>query len=117
VDTFVLIDLRTGLIIVRTPGSLVIIDTRIDRLTGILRPGQVITVTASGFPGGTPVTVTFDNPAVTLGTFPTDGGGNLQATVQIPANAVPGLRTITATGGGVTRTITGYLMPERLPLR
>ncbi len=111
----VLIDVRTGAIFVRIPGSIILID--IDRppvgiTIIIVEPGGPFTVTGTGFPPGAALTVTFDNPAVTLATPTADGGGNFTVRVNAPANAAPGVHQVTTTGGGVSLPQAVYVIPR-----
>jgi hypothetical protein len=110
----VLVDLRDLAIFVRIPGSIVIID--IDRpaagvLVLVFEAGQRARLTGRNWPPGTAVTVTFDNPPVTLATVNADGAGNIAADVVIPAGATPGPHTVTFTGGGFTVAQTIYVIP------
>ena len=113
--TLVLIDIVTGAIFVRIPGSIVIID--IDRLPAgtiliVVEPGGPARITGANWPPGTVVTITFDNPAVTLGTATADGAGNIAADVRIPDNAAPGVHTVTISGGGFNVPQTVYVIPR-----
>jgi hypothetical protein len=110
----ILIDIRTGAIFVRIPGSLVIIDIDLPP-TGvaiiIVEPGGPFTVTGVRFPPGAALTVVFDNPPVTLGTPTADGAGNFAIQVIAPAGAAPGVHQVTTTGGGVSLTQPVYVIP------
>jgi hypothetical protein len=110
----VLIDIRTGAVFVRIPGSIIIID--IDRpalgiVIIIVEPGGPFTVTGTGFPPGAALTVTFDNPAVTLATPAADGAGNFTVRVNAPVGAAPGIHQVTTTGGGVSLPQPVYVIP------
>ena len=113
--TLVLIDITTGAIFVRIPGSIVIID--IDRppdgtVLVIVEPGGPARITGANWPPGTAVTITFDNPAVLLGTATADGAGNIAADVTIPIEAAPGVHTVTIAGGGFSVPQTVYVIPR-----
>jgi hypothetical protein len=113
--TIVLVDIVTGAIFVRIPGSIVIID--IERppdgtVLVIVEPGGPARITGVNWPPGTQVTITFDNPPVTLGTATADGAGNIAADVTIPLDAVPGVHTVTIAGGGFTVTQPVYVIPR-----
>lgn len=113
--TIVVVDVTTGAIFVRIPGSIVIID--IDRppagtILIIVEPGGPARITGANWPPGTPVTITFDNPAVTLATVNADGAGNIAADVVIPDTAAPGIHTVTIAGGGFTVPQTVYVIPR-----
>jgi len=106
-------------VFVRIPGGLVIID--IDRPGAgvtllMFEAGQPARLTGRNWPPGTAVTVTFDNPAVTLSTVNADGAGAITADVTIPAAATPGPHTVTFTGGGFAVNQTIYVIP-RAPAR
>jgi hypothetical protein len=111
----VLVDVTTGAIFVRIPGSLVLID--IDRppdgiVLVIVEPGGPARITGANWPPGTPVTITFDNPAVLLGTATADGAGNIAADVTIPLEAAPGVHTVTIAGGGFSVPQAVYVIPR-----
>ncbi|MEY2478070.1 MAG: hypothetical protein QOG87_3385 [Actinomycetota bacterium] len=114
VGPLVLIDARTGQPFVRIPGSIVITD--IDRPpTGItiivVEPGGLFTVSGTRWPAGTALTVTFDNPAVTLGTPTADGAGNFAIAVTAPREAAQGLHQVAISGGGVSINQPVYVIP------
>jgi uncharacterized protein DUF6777 len=111
----VLVDATTGIIFVRIPGSVVIID--IDRpaagvILVIVEPGGRARITGANWPPGTAVTINFDNPAVTLATVNADGAGNIAADVTIPDTAAPGVHTVTITGGGFSVPQAVYVIPR-----
>jgi hypothetical protein len=110
----ILIDVTTGAVFVRIPGSLVLIDINLPP-TGvaiiIVEPGGPFTVTGVRFPPGAALTVVFDNPAVTLATPTADGAGNFAVQVTAPATATPGVHQVTTTGGGVTLAQPVYVIP------
>jgi len=110
----VLVDVTTGGVFVRIPGSLVLIDIN-QPPTGvaiiIVEPGGPFTVTGVRFPPGATLTVVFDNPAVTLGLATADGGGNFAIQVTAPATATPGVHQVTTTGGGVSLAQPVYVIP------
>ncbi|HZN15854.1 MAG TPA: DUF6777 domain-containing protein [Acidimicrobiales bacterium] len=111
----ILVDIRDLAIFVRLPGSIVIIDLDRGELTGglvVLEAGQRARLTGRNWPAGTAVTLTFDNPAVTLATVNADGAGSIAADVTIPPAAAPGQHTVTFTGGGFTVTQTVYVIPR-----
>jgi hypothetical protein len=114
----ILIDIRTGAVFVRIPGSLVLIDIDLPP-TGvaitIVEAGGPFTVTGVRFPPGAALTVVFDNPAVTLATPTADGAGNFAIQVTAPAGAAPGVHQVTTTGGGVSLTQPVYVIPPAVP--
>lgn len=69
-------------------------------------PGQQITVTFTGMPPNTLITFTFQPGPIVVGTAMSDASGTATLTFTIPAGTAPGLHTISASGGGVTRSIT-----------
>ncbi len=110
----VLVDVATGAIFVRIPGSIILID--IDRppdgvVLVIVEPGGPARITGANWPPGTAVTITFDNPAVLLGNATADGAGNIAANVTIPLEAAPGVHTVTIAGGGFSVPQTVYVIP------
>jgi hypothetical protein len=114
VGPLVLIDARTGLPFVRIPGSIVITD--IPRPpTGItiivVEPGGLFTVSGTRWPAGTQLTVTFDNPAVTLGTPVADGAGSFGIAVTAPREAAQGLHQVAISGGGLSINQPVYVIP------
>ena len=111
---FVLVDVNTLAVFVRIPGGVVIVD--IDRPAAgvgllVFEAGQPALLSGRNWPPGTAVTVTFDNPAVTLATVNADAAGNLAAPVTIPAAATPGPHAVTFTGGGFAVNQTIYVVP------
>jgi hypothetical protein len=111
----VLVDIANGLVFVRIPGSIVVID--IDQpppgaTVAVVAPGGLATVRGENWPPGTPVTITFDNPAVTLGTATATGGGSVSAEVTVPANAAVGVHQVTIAGGGLTAAQPLYVIPR-----
>jgi hypothetical protein len=114
----VLVDVRSGLIFVRIPGSVVIID--IDRpaegeTLAIVEPGGNATITGTNWPPGTPVTMTFDNPPVNLGAATADGGGNFTATVTVPLEATLGVHKVAIDGGGFAAAQRVFVVPKGVP--
>jgi hypothetical protein len=69
-------------------------------------PGGTITATVTGMPPNTLVTFTFQSAPVVVGTAMSDASGTATLTFTIPAGIAPGVHTISASGGGVTKTIT-----------
>jgi hypothetical protein len=59
-----------------------------------LVPGQTITVTGSGYPPGSEVTITLSPGGIELGTATADDQGNFSETFVIPADLEPGAYTI-----------------------
>ncbi|MGQ0573779.1 MAG: DUF6777 domain-containing protein [Pseudonocardia sp.] len=108
IGAIILVDLRGGVTIVRVPGSP---DVVIPQLPPLLRPGDPVAVAGRGFPPGTRVTITYDDPALTLATVAADGAGNVSTNVAIPAASTRGLHVVTATGGGVTNLLYVYVLP------
>jgi hypothetical protein len=111
----VLVDIVNGLVFVRIPGSIVIID--IDQpppgaTIAVVPPGGLATVRGQNWPPGTPVTITFDNPAVTLGTATATGDGNVAADVTVPETAAVGVHQVTIAGGGLTAAQPLYVIPR-----
>ena len=58
-------------------------------------PGQTITVTGSGYPANSVVTVTIGG--IELGTVTTDDSGNFSKTFQVPDSVAPGTYSIGCT--------------------
>ena len=108
IGAIILVDLDRGVTIVRVPGGR---DVVLAQLPPLLRPGDPVQVTGRLFPPGTLVTITYDAPAVTLGTATADGGGTFSTAVPIPAESTRGLHVVTAAGGGVTNLLTVYVLP------
>jgi hypothetical protein len=109
IGSIILVDLTRGVIIIRQPG-IVIVDLIIPTLPPLLRPGDPVVITGRLFPPGTLVTITYDNPALTLGTVTADGAGNVNTTVAIPAASTVGLHQVTAAGGGVSNVLLVYVL-------
>ena len=111
----ILIDIITGRPFGRIPGSILIIDIE-QPAQGVnvivVEPGGPARITGANWPPGTVVTITFDNPAVVLGTTTADGAGNIAADVTIPIDAAPGPHTVTMAGGGFTVPQTIYVVPR-----
>jgi uncharacterized protein DUF6777 len=110
----VLIDPRTGLPFARVLGSVIVID--LDRPAAgatviVVEPGGPFTVTGSRFPPGSALTVSWDDPAVTLATPTADGAGNVAVTVNAPAATAIGPHRVTVVGGGVSLVQTVYVIP------
>ena len=74
-------------------------------------------MTGSRFPPGTPITLTWDNPPVTLANITADGGGNFSVQVTCPPGAPVGVHQVTATGGGFTLAQPVYAIPPAPPVR
>ena len=111
----VLVDIVNGLVFVRIPGSIVVID--IDQpppgaTIAVVPPGGQATVRGENWPPGTPVTITFDNPAVTLGTATATGSGTIAADVTVPEAAAVGVHQVTIAGGGLTAAQPLYVIPR-----
>ena len=62
-----------------------------------LVPGQTITVTGSGYPANTQVTITQSPGGIELGTVTTDDNGAFSETFVIPATVTPGAYSISCT--------------------
>ena len=109
----ILVDLRTGVPFTRLPGSIVIIDLdqlRPGQVIAVAVPGGPVTITGSRWPPGTALTLTFDNPAVTIARATADGAGNFAVTATVPLGALPGPHQVTITGGGFTVVTTVYVV-------
>jgi len=110
-----LLDLITGLVFARIPGTITVID--IDdppqgMTIAVVPPGGPVTIRGVNWPPGTPVTITFDDPAVTLGTATAGGGGTITAAVTVPPTAPLGVHQVTIAGGGFTTTQALYVIPS-----
>lgn len=64
--------------------------------------GETVSVTGSGFPANTTVTLTLHSTPAALGTVRTDANGSFRDSVTIPASASAGDHTIVASSGSVT---------------
>lgn len=72
-------------------------------------PGQLVTISGSGFAARTTLTMTFNSHPRSLGTAQSDAAGAFRVSVQIPNDAEDGRHTITVTGlnsQGGTHTVT-----------
>jgi hypothetical protein len=115
---FILIDSPTGSIFLRIPGGIADINRPPVGVTiQLCEPGGPFGVTGSRFPPGTPITLTWDNPPVTLANVTADGGGNFSVQVTCPPGAPIGVHTVTATGGGFTLAQPVYAIPPAPPPR
>ena len=63
-------------------------------------PGGPFVVTSQCFRPGSTVTITFDNPAVTLGTLVANANGVATGTFTAPAGSSTGTHRVTSTGTG-----------------
>jgi hypothetical protein len=115
---FILIDSPTGSIFLRIPGGIADTERPPTGVTiQLCEPGQPFGVTGSRFPAGTPITLTWDNPPVTLANVTADGGGNFSEQVTCPPGAPVGTHQVTATGGGFTLAQPVYVIPPAPPVR
>ena len=64
----------------------------------ILRPGQLVTLTGSGFSPNVELTITFHSTPVTVGKTTTNAQGAFVATVAVPAKAAAGTHHFEASG-------------------
>ncbi|MGD0995330.1 MAG: hypothetical protein ABR909_07380 [Candidatus Bathyarchaeia archaeon] len=81
------------------------------------QPGDVITISGSGFAVNSPMTATFDGTSVTLsGTTTTDDTGSFKATFTVPATATPGSYTVNATDNQGTSAPATFVVPMPLVL-
>lgn len=110
IGAIIIVDLGRGLVIIRQPGALVR-DSVITVLPALLRPGDPVLITGRLFPPGTPVTIVYDVPNVTLGIVNADGAGTLNTRVAVPAESAPGLHQVTAEGGGARNVLPIYVLP------
>ena len=115
----VLVDILNGNAFARVPGSITIID--IDQPPAgvnpaVVEPGGNANITGSNWPPGTPITMTFDNPAVTVGTATADGAGAFAADVAIPLNASIGVHQVGIAGGGFATSQPVYVIPKGVPV-
>jgi hypothetical protein len=109
---FIMIDSPTGSIFLRIPGLGIDINRPPTGVTiQLCEPGGPFGVTGSRFPPGTPITLTWDNPPVTLANVTADGGGNFSVQVTCPPGAPIGVHQVTATGGGFTLAQPVYAIP------
>lgn len=72
-------------------GPLGVSDTTLD-------PGSPVTVSGSGFDPGSRVRITIESTPRTLTIVTVDGGGDVTATVKIPADISAGTHTLRAIG-------------------
>jgi len=115
---FILIDSPTGSIFLRIPGGIADTERPPTGVTiQLCEPGQPFGVTGSRFPAGSPITLTWDNPPVTLANVTADGAGNFSEQVTCPPGAPVGTHQVTATGGGFTLTQPVYVIPPAPPPR
>ncbi|MGX7678007.1 Ig-like domain repeat protein [Jatrophihabitans sp. DSM 45814] len=63
-----------------------------------LKPGQVITLAASGFVPNETVTEVVHSAPVTIGTTHADASGNVTTTITLPTNLAPGNHTLVLQG-------------------
>ena len=81
------------------------------------QPGDVITISGSGFAVNSPMTATFDGTSVTLsGTTTTDDTGSFTATFTVPATATPDSYTVNATDNQDTSAIATFVVPMPIVL-
>jgi len=115
---FIMIDSPTGSIFLRIPGGIADLNRPPTGVTiQLCEPGQPFGVTGSRFPPGTPITLTWDNPPVTLANVTADGGGNFSEQVTCPPGTPVGTHQVTATGGGFTLVQPVYVIPPAPPPR
>jgi hypothetical protein len=115
---FILIDSPTGSIFLRIPGGIADINRPPTGVTiQLCEPGGPFGVTGSRFPPGTPITLTWDNPPVTLANITADGGGNFSVQVTCPPDTPIGVHQVTATGGGFTLAQPVYAIAPAPPRR
>jgi hypothetical protein len=77
-----------------TPAPLTISDS-------VVVPGQPVTVSGEGAEPGATVVITFASDPVVVATTTADSDGRFAASFKVPADATPGLHTVTATSNGV----------------
>lgn len=86
-----------------------VIDLRLELQHAERAPGQTQVATADGFSPGEQVTFTLASTPVALGTITADDSGRARLTFSVPADASPGVHTVTATGvsgsAGATFTV------------
>jgi len=110
IGAIIIVDLGRGVVIIRQPGTL-IRDGVITVLPALLRPGDPVLITGRQFLPGTPVTIVYDVPNVTLGIVNSDGAGTVSTSVAVPGESSPGLHQITAEGGGARNILPIYVLP------
>jgi hypothetical protein len=110
IGAIIIVDLGNGLIIIRQPGAL-LRDGVVAVLPALLRPGDPVVITGRQFPPGTPVTIVYDVPNLTLAVVNSDGAGIVSTTVGVPAASSPGLHLVTAEGGGARNVLPIYVLP------
>jgi hypothetical protein len=110
IGAIIIVDLGGGVVIIRQPGTL-IRDGVIAVLPALLRPGDPVVITGRQFPPGTPVTIVYDVPNLTLGIVNSDAAGTVSTSVAVPAESSPGLHQVTAEGGGARNILPIYVLP------
>lgn len=76
------------------------------------QPGDVITISGSGFAVNSPITATFDGTALTLsGTATTDDTGSFTATFAVPATETPGSYTVNVADNQGTSASSTFVVP------
>jgi hypothetical protein len=78
----------------------------------VVEPGQQGTVAGSNWAPGTPLQITFDNPAVALGAANADAAGSFSLLVTVPPQAEPGVHLVTISGAGSSVNQTIYVIPR-----
>jgi hypothetical protein len=89
---------------------------------GQVAPGQLVTLSGSGFPAGGNLQEQLFSTPVQLGTTRTDGRGRFRTSVRIPVGTTPGIHTIRVSvigGNQVAETTVVVTSPPAplLPLR
>jgi hypothetical protein len=85
------------------------------RLTGELRPGGTVRLTASGFQAKEKVRVQIHSTPVTLATVPASSSGSVSASVEVPTGLSAGRHTVTVTGQTSTLSATATVIVVAAP--
>lgn len=76
------------------------LDVGPDGNTGVVAPGEAITISGGGYAPGAEVTIIIESDPIVLGTTRANAAGRFSLTVRIPAGLPAGEHRLTAVGPG-----------------
>lgn len=76
-----------------------------------VRPGDLVTLSGSGFKANTPIIITFHSTPYVVGRTVANGAGDFSATVAVPTAAAAGLHHFDATGMGESGVMITLVTP------